>query len=205
MSVSDLTGTKWMLNETIEYDYSGDFPDYNSPYNITFNAYCESGAVVPLSGLLMASDIAPGRPPVELYMLRYASTTGTVDFYNFWSSNVLYTGNNTTSMTNSANDPTFNTELFNRTIEFTGGTDVTNPDLISWLSQNATLMTPSVVQITIDMATVLTRWSSLTAGTHTLQIQAEATGYKSSILSTGVQFTKAPQLSTPTISLGGGT
>ena len=144
-AITDLTGTKWLLNETIEYDSS--FPTYD----INFNAYCESGAIASLSGLYMQAVPGPDqqilrsgvKPPVPssvLYCLRYDSSDS-IDFSNYWIGQVLYTGDSTPSMTNSANDSTFNGELFNSTIEITGGTDVTNSNLISWLQANATQIT----------------------------------------------------------------
>ena len=68
-----------------------------------------------------------------------------------------------------------------------GGTDVSNPDLISWLESNATMQTS---QITVDMSS-LSGWSNVSAGSHTLTIKAKATGYRDSAPSTGVSFTKA--------------
>lgn len=131
MAVTDLTNTKWLLNETILYD--SNFPTYN----ITYNAYCESGAVVPLSGLYM-EHVVNTRPTVDFYAIRYTIGLGSVVFYNFFLMCVLYTGNGTTFMVNSANEPAYNVEYFNRIIEITGGTDVTNVTLIAWLEANAT-------------------------------------------------------------------
>lgn len=83
-------------------------------------------------------------------------------------------------------------------IDFSSGTDVSNPDLISWLSQNATLQTTS--QISVDL-TALSGWSDVSSGNHTLTIKAKATGYRDSALSTGVSFTKAG--SNPVMNLTG--
>lgn len=134
MSVTDLTGTKWLLNESIEYNSS--FPTYN----IVYNAYCEGGAFTTLTGLYMR-HVVDFEISINFYCMRYTSYSG-FQFRNFFMGDVLYTGDArtpmTTTMTNSANNPYFNTELFNRTIEITGGTDATNTNLINWLQANAT-------------------------------------------------------------------
>jgi len=74
-----------------------------------------------------------------------------------------------------------------KTIEITGGTDVTNSTLISWLETNATQQSS---QISVDLST-LSGWSDVTSGSHTLTIKAKATGYRDSEASTGVSFEKS--------------
>ncbi|MBO7735551.1 MAG: hypothetical protein J6S67_23500 [Methanobrevibacter sp.] len=79
-----------------------------------------------------------------------------------------------------------------RTIGITGGTDVTNATLISWLEANATQQSS---QLSVDLST-LSGWPDVSDGTHTLTIKAKATGYRDSNPSTGVSIVKiaAPSL-----------
>lgn len=52
--------------------------------------------------------------------------------------------------------------------------------------------------VTVDLST-LSGWSSVTTGQHTLTIKAKAQGYRDSNPSVGVNFTRAPQGNTLTI------
>lgn len=71
-----------------------------------------------------------------------------------------------------------------RIIEITGGTDVTNSDLIAWLEENATLQ-PNAK--TFDLSAL-----QLSAGTHTIQVKARATGYRDSEFSNSVSYINLP-------------
>lgn len=70
-----------------------------------------------------------------------------------------------------------------KTIEITGGTDVTNANLIAWLEANATQQ-PTTSYKTFDLSTL-----GLADGTHTIQVKARATGYKDSNFSNSVSYT----------------
>ncbi len=82
----------------------------------------------------------------------------------------------------------------------TGGTDVTNATLISWLEANATQQS-SVNRIGIDLST-LSGWSSVQNGEHSITIKAKAVGYYDSDLSTPVTFRKGPAGYTVSITTG---
>jgi len=84
---------------------------------------------------------------------------------------------------------TWGNEAF-KIVQFTGGADATNADLIAWLEANGTLTAPQP-QLTVDMST-LTGWDALSSGSHTVQIVAKATGYRDSEPTVAVSFTKAP-------------
>ena len=73
-----------------------------------------------------------------------------------------------------------------RTIDISSGTDIANPDLIVWLSQNATYQEPVPVK-TFDLSTL-----QLSAGTHTIRVKARATGYRDSNFSNSVSYTVTP-------------
>lgn len=77
------------------------------------------------------------RPPVDFYCIRYSHSYSNFNFSNFFLINILYTGDRTTSMVNTANDPLFNVELFTGIIEITGGAAATNATLIQWIQSNA--------------------------------------------------------------------
>lgn len=71
-----------------------------------------------------------------------------------------------------------------RTISITDGTDIANPDLIAWLSQNATYQSqPVTPTITYDLTQL-----QLSAGTHTVQVRARAQNYRDSEFSNSVTY-----------------
>ena len=67
------------------------------------------------------------------------------------------------------------------TLEFFSGDNITNPDLIIWLSKNAELQVPLVK--TFDLSTL-----SLSSGTYIVQVKARATGYSDSNFSNSVSY-----------------
>ena len=83
-----------------------------------------------------------------------------------------------------------------KTIEISSGTDIANPDLIVWLTENATLQ-PNVK--TFDLSTL-----QLSAGTHTIQVRARAQNYRDSNFSNAVSYVVAPTGYDVTIQLASG-
>ena len=77
-----------------------------------------------------------------------------------------------------------------RTITITGGTDVTNAALISWLEANATQPTSSTTDFELSSLT----WST---GAHTIRVKAKGTGYQDSSFSNSVTYAVYTQLDTP--------
>lgn len=67
-------------------------------------------------------------------------------------------------------------------LTITGGADSEDPDLIVWLTNNATLQEPIPVT-TFDLSTL-----GLSAGTHAIQVKARATDYGDSIFSNSVSY-----------------
>jgi len=108
-SITDLTGTKWLINEAPENAWG-------EPYNISFTSNSQN-------------FVALFADPDDLYGsgrgLKYFVTTPQTGSSN----NFEHAYNSRTS--------TWSNQAY-RTIEITGGTDATNSNLITWLQSNAT-------------------------------------------------------------------
>lgn len=74
-----------------------------------------------------------------------------------------------------------------RNISITDGTDVSNPNLISWLVENATYQADQSLSVDV---TTLENYSQVTAGLHTLSVIAKADAYKDSASSITVNYNK---------------
>lgn len=133
MSITNLTNTKWYFNETIDSSLCSDMvhiPDgYEGSYYINFISNN-------IEHYEILAQIGSGMPD----MLQYNyddNGTCTADAYSF------------------ASNEWMNTSL--RTITITGGDDVTNTDLITWLEANAAQLSiddPSKPEVTGTVATV---------------------------------------------------
>lgn len=130
MSVSDLTGTKWLLNSDLE--------------DVAFLSYAYDSTVW---------DSEESRDTFEIGI-----TGVNAGHLNFTSNNENFVGllnidysplegGNCIEVYHSGSEEW--TDQPYRTIEITGGTDATNPDLIAWLSQNATQIIPVNPSISI--------------------------------------------------------
>ena len=114
MPISDLTGTKWILNQNLSY--SGVTRMSGCRINFTSNSMSFGG----ITNLIELSNYETDRP---LYAKLQYSNNGTyTDVYT------TYSDDNNNSWANQAY----------RIISITGGTDVTNANLIAWLQANAT-------------------------------------------------------------------
>ena len=152
MALTDLTGTAWKFNQTIEwsssfyynvnfnafYDDNG-VKSYNSATSLYMDSYSSGGGVsnciVELEGqdpeycvdyVAISSPVPYG---ATFYMLR---GDGLYNFAGTMMSETIYEGVGTTTMTLAT------TAYSLDYIVFTGGTDVTNSSLISWMQANAT-------------------------------------------------------------------
>ena len=124
MSVSNLTGCTWVGNSTIQYD--SNFP----AYYINYKAYYNSGANYD-TGTSLYMDIFTRFTTYGLLGNGLSSFSGVI------FPSCIYEGSETTTMT-----PTSTTGNTLEYIEFTGGTDATNANLIAWLEANGTLTAP---------------------------------------------------------------
>ena len=124
MALTDLTNTKWLFNQFVNFDFTDDFYiDFtNDFYSTSFHL------------LMVYYD--PGQTPSD--MKEYLVFSNDDDIYEH-----VY------------EDGQWQHELISlRTIEITGGTDVTNSNLISWLESNATQIA-STVDIKLGNNTLL--------------------------------------------------
>jgi len=137
VNVTDLTDTKWVINESPIVDedvlYSINFISNNSSWN--------------------SFEFSTGNDPIIKYDFQTSVYNGDID--------------------------TWLNEAY-RLISITGGSDVSNPDLLVWLNNNATLQ-PNVK--TFDLSTL-----QLSAGTHEVKVKARATGYRDSNFSNSVSY-----------------
>ena len=62
------------------------------------------------------------------------------------------------------------------TITFTGGVDIADPDLISWVTENGEQVLPSYVESITDVFTGITSWITSALGTVTGAFYVEGTG-----------------------------
>ena len=108
MPLSDLTGTKWVLNSSIQPFHEADFRYYAINYISNGNNY---------------SSIYYDDDGNILYGLQYIGNTVDTVYSYSWDSRWQ--------------DGTWSSPAY-RIIEITGGTDATNATLIAWLQANAT-------------------------------------------------------------------
>lgn len=83
-----------------------------------------------------------------------------------------------------------------KTINITGGTDVTNANLITWLEANATLQGGSLPSVDFDLTTL-----HLAVGPHSLTVLARADGYRDSDPTAVISYTVYGQVDTPIATL----
>ena len=112
-SISDLTGTKWLINDNLTVPASN--------YVLQINNLLFASNSVSFEGLLISRRVS--NP--DIFVISYGADTIVYDYNN-------YTGQGT-GWTSQAY----------RTIEITGGRDVTNTSLIAWLEANATQVVPA--------------------------------------------------------------
>ena len=114
-SISDLTNTTWIINNSPDVQVTMSEEIYNISFNSNNTSFVKFGIVYDIG-----SDTGDG--PLN---------QGLNYYYDSYSSDKVYN-----SRTNIWNNDAY------KTIEITGGTDVTNATLISWLEANATNITP---------------------------------------------------------------
>lgn len=187
MAVTDLTGTTWVFNNTVDY--------LPSPYDFSINYTLESttGEVSDAQNRLYGQYAGSGIPGAPWWVILISEG----QYAGVMFTNCIYEGHSGGGLAKTTVGG-----IVVKAITITGGTDVTNAALISWLEANATQQGGS--QLTVDMST-LTGWDALSSGTHSVQIVAKATGYRDSVPSKAVQFTKAASGYTVTINKTGDT
>ena len=114
-SVSDLTNTTWIINNSPDVQVTMSEETYNITFTSNNSTFVRLGIVYDIG-----SDMGDG--PLN---------QGLNYYYDSYSSDKVYN-----SRTNIWNNDAY------KTIEITGGEDVTNSTLISWLQTNATQQTP---------------------------------------------------------------
>lgn len=155
MAIIDLTGTTWVLNDTINY----------SEFDTTVGTSAQLDFIS--NNENYTSMTTEFKPNGFKYVTGAGLTQPVYDNSGGWASEAY------------------------KTISITGGTDATNPTLISWLESNGTLQTPSTPRKSVDLTT-LAGWEALSSGTHNITIVAKANGYRDSAPSAAVQVKKAP-------------
>ena len=173
MAITDLTGTTWMFGASIPYQYSTAFSyAINYDYELLWSDFL-TGSQTSLGLAVSSHNYYFPRPQPS--GTTASGTTGSWEVYYGYR----------TAPTIKSNFDGF--QSFKITI--TGGDDVTNATLISWLEANATQQTVST-KVSVDLTT-LPGWESLSDGSHTITIVAKADGYRDSEPSEAVSVTKA--------------
>ena len=147
-SLNDLTNTTWVINSspTLSPLSSGQYFTINYTTNQRACNYIGIGQRIP-------GDEAPLPPGANFYLIYY-SNDATVydDSSDRWTLEVY------------------------RTIEITGGTDVTNSNLISWLEANATLLNASPLKTSFSKISYDATNKILTIDDKYYQLASTATG-----------------------------
>ena len=161
MAVTNLTNTTWVFNSSIDLTTTGVTPV--------------------VEGDVLYKSITFTSNNRNYVQLRVGSTNGV-------SWNVFAYGYEGYSADDVYMSGYWTDEAF-RTIEITGGADVTNASLIAWLEANATQQV--VETLTIDLTT-LENYSQLSSGVqYTIKTISRGTGVNtSSNMSTGVSYEK---------------
>ena len=123
MAITDLTGTTWVLNDS---SIAGLSFSYSIDYNISEDGISKSQTVFASGNVVFQPE--PTDPPTTINYLQGSNTTGTAPM-----------------IANTLGLRYFGTtfwQIDDATISITGGIDVTNPNLIFWLEENATNVTP---------------------------------------------------------------
>ena len=156
VEVTDLTGTTWYLNQTIPAGRANGNIGTKS-FNFTSNYMSFIGFNNGQGGNYNVLYYVKENESIAAYSQKYIPPL---------------------------TSPTWADEAY-RTISITSGTDVTNPDLIVWLTNNATYQEPTPTK-TFDLTTL-----NLSVGTHTIKVKARGTGYADSNFSNSVSYTVA--------------
>ena len=174
MSVTDLTGTTWVFNDTIDISSFGKTPQT----------------------ILMPADVLPNDDS-SYYLDGYIDDEGNtmtalvaVENARFHTTSILVY-------------PTLHAISSGSKLVITGGTDVTNSALISWVESNAKQQTVST-KVSVDLTT-LPGWASLSSGSHSITIVAKADGYRDSEPSAAVSVEKVASVYTDCITFTGET
>ena len=161
MSVSTLANTKWVIKDT---------PTFTSQQQANAQYY----------------DINFKSNNINFHQI----VIGWTDSYSDYEGLQIAYGDNINPPVDCyhGESPTGWTNQAYKTIEISSGTDATNPDLIVWFTENATLQNyeapiDEYVNFNVDRL-------NLDSNTHYLQAQALSTGYEDSELSNAVYYNK---------------
>lgn len=131
MSITNLTNTKWYFNEALYHNDIGDapeeimlYPGLEKSFNVTFDANNKQYIVI---------DYYLQSGPGHGSYLNYINSEDSDDDNPFYPA--VWEGADWSEETGYASCG-WNDESY-RTITITGGDDVTNPDLITWITANA--------------------------------------------------------------------
>ena len=137
-AVSDLAGTTWTLNESVSYVRDVTF-------NVNYSTICDNSEWATNDGTALTFNYyvwSEGRHTFSQKRLMInGSNSGAFGGTVFQSNGTIYEsfidGNDIPS--NTMTDTRNNSATYVTGFTFTGGTDATNLELISWLYSNATL------------------------------------------------------------------
>ena len=160
MAITDLTNTNWTLNDTIGLLSTNVSVDFTVHY-LMYNGAEYSYAF---------TQMLAGRVDVAMY-------------FDFVGGEFYLETNRDLVLYDSTQGKAY-------AITFTGGTDVTNTNLISWLEANGTCTSGGKPDptVTYDLTTL-----DLPEGTHNISVRAKAEGYKNSAVSNSVEYVVEPQ------------
>lgn len=136
MALTDLTGTTWALNDALTSYAGGSYSRKVYNVNMTTDTalHTYDGDASTFVVLEVGYD---GGGECNVAWL-YTSTTASFD-----SRATLARGNDTKSLPDTWSDK------FSGTFTITGGTDATNSDLIAWIEDNCTSMTPPTPDVVV--------------------------------------------------------
>lgn len=161
LKVTDLTDTTWVLNSNVSQI---------------------EGATIgyPSFGLDFISN---GQEFITLHFVYW--------FYEkegFGENYIAYNGTQIFSSASNQTQLSLSNSSAYLTINITGGKDVENPNLISWLETNGELQKPNP-SLTYDLSQL-----DLPEGTHSITVVAKADGYSNSAPSNAVEYVVEPSL-----------
>jgi len=128
----DLTGCTFYFDETIEW-YG------NATFNVNYSTICDNEEYNEDDGTSLIFDSAAFEGPRRTFIFSWLRiNTSNYNYFGggiYQSNGVIYEGTDSDTMSDTRNfGPTYI-----KAITITGGTDATNPDLITWFYNNATL------------------------------------------------------------------
>lgn len=194
MSRTSAVGS-WILNSSIDTSMFSSSTDFS----VDGTYFCD-GSISTLTKISI--DPSPRAFSLYSYLMLYCPTNGNTSgitsfYFSYQNSKMapsqdgtyIRTGSPSVFSTINSTESDFNDY---KIFTITGGDDVANADLISWLEANATFV-EDTKRISIDLTT-LSGYEALAAGTYNIAVKAKADGYQDSDLSETVEYTKEADL-----------